>query len=290
MSFAPTRMMVAPPRERGYEKFVARLAQQSFAELGLEHSGDVPDHSGSRGRRAALQPGHLFAHRATAAFDVEWVVIALEQRVRGRALVVAADAQTICGPGDLLIPGGEPCGALTVRCAIGLKVPAMAFARAPFTGQLPAWCLRRAKALHHKTEGFVRRGETLDDPNYWEHMDRIEEARRSLASWCQAFGDVESAKRHSARDELGFTIDDRIGQLYDEIGRLTELEDHSSSPAFRKAWAELRRLQHEEARRDREAFEASLAMPVDAGRRILERARASRERFEDLAACHRASG
>lgn len=281
MSLTPARAQEGRRRDRLYEEFVAQIAMQPFG---------VPVGSESGRRTATLRPGNLFAHPATAAFDVEWLVIASEQKARDRALVVVADPLAIRGPGDLLIPGGEPCGALTVRCAIGLRVPAMAFAQAPLTGQLPAWYLRRAKALYRRSASSVRRGENIEDPDYREHVERIEEARRSLASWCQAFGDDELAGDEAAPAELAATADDRIGQLYDEIAQLTELEADPSSPSLRKAWAELRRLQREEARRDREAFEASLAMPIDAGKRILERARASRERFEDLAVRHYASG
>ncbi len=80
------------------------------------------------------------------------------------------------------------------------------------------------------------------------------------------------------------SAEDEIGRLYDEIARLSEAA--ASKPAIqeqlRAAWHRLRELQSQEAVAFRRTFEASLAMPVDAGRQILAEARALRRQLEDL--------
>ena len=78
--------------------------------------------------------------------------------------------------------------------------------------------------------------------------------------------------------------EDEIGRLYDEIARLSEKA--ASKPAvqeqLRTAWRRLRELQSQEALAFRTALEDSLAAPADAGRKILDEARALRRQLEDL--------
>ncbi len=80
------------------------------------------------------------------------------------------------------------------------------------------------------------------------------------------------------------SAEDEIGRLYDEIARLSEMA--ASKPTvqeqLRAAWRRLRELQSQEALAFRSAFEARLAVPVDAGKQILDEARALRRRLEDL--------
>ena len=80
------------------------------------------------------------------------------------------------------------------------------------------------------------------------------------------------------------STEDEIGRLYDEIARLSEMA--ASKPAVREqlraAWRRLRELQTQEALAFRRAFEASLAMPLDAGKQILAEAKALRRQLEDL--------
>ncbi len=82
-------------------------------------------------------------------------------------------------------------------------------------------------------------------------------------------------------DKLG----DDIDQLYDRIAALAQEPGISGSdPRLAAAWARLRQLQNEEARRFRLAFEASLAMPLDAGAQVLSAMSALRRELEDSAA------
>ena len=77
--------------------------------------------------------------------------------------------------------------------------------------------------------------------------------------------------------------EDEIGRLYDEIADLANetSPDAAVEKRIEALWARLRRLQAEEAQRFHEAFEASLAMPIDAGARILAEARALRRELEN---------
>jgi hypothetical protein len=81
--------------------------------------------------------------------------------------------------------------------------------------------------------------------------------------------------------------EDEIERLYDEIivltGERTE-GGRADEGKIERCYARLRELQTAAARDFRAQFEASLAMPIDAGREILARARALREELEDLAA------
>jgi hypothetical protein len=72
------------------------------------------------------------------------------------------------------------------------------------------------------------------------------------------------------------SAEDEIGRLYDEIARLSETaaSEPSVQKQLRAAWSRLRELQSQEAHVFRRAFEASLTMPLDAGRQILTEAKA----------------
>lgn len=74
--------------------------------------------------------------------------------------------------------------------------------------------------------------------------------------------------------------EDEIGRLYDEIADLAS-ETSPDEKRIETLWARLRRLQSEEADRFHEYFEASLAMPIDAGAQILAEAKALRSQLEN---------
>ncbi|HEX9732309.1 MAG TPA: hypothetical protein VGG06_10020 [Thermoanaerobaculia bacterium] len=79
--------------------------------------------------------------------------------------------------------------------------------------------------------------------------------------------------------------EDEIGRLYDEIADLALRSGSATDAGLDKRiealWARLRQLQAEEAERYHEAFVASLAMPIDAGAKILAEARALRRELEN---------
>jgi len=80
---------------------------------------------------------------------------------------------------------------------------------------------------------------------------------------------------------------EEVDRLYDEIQALIQKEAADGQPRaedIEGLYSRLRELQAIEARDFRARFEASLAMPIDAGAQILDRLRALREELEDLAA------
>jgi len=95
---------------------------------------------------------------------------------------------------------------------------------------------------------------------------------------------VFTVGRDAVATELHQPVDE-IGQLYDEIADLASSVNARSDSELEKKiesrWTRLRRLQAEEADRFEAAFMASLAMPLDAGSRITEDARALREEVRD---------
>lgn len=140
---------------------------------------------------------------------------------------------------------------------------------------------------------------TLEDSLLADLM-RFTEARSRTAAVAQAIGEwvrrkrleqIKSLRGTQALDE-GIEASDEISTLYETIARRAEALDPAAAtgdPELSRAWAKLRRLQAEEADRYQEAFEASLAMPIDAGKALLERARALRRRFENPSADHAAT-
>ena len=82
-------------------------------------------------------------------------------------------------------------------------------------------------------------------------------------------------------------IDEQIEHLYDKLIALAQQQpaEDGSLPdeEVERCYNRLLELQTAEAERFREQFEASLAMPIDAGAQVLGRIRALREELEDLA-------
>ena len=98
---------------------------------------------------------------------------------------------------------------------------------------------------------------------------------------------IADASRPPPRHAEPVAVEDQIERLYNEIIALTRAESSargsSRADEVERAYARLLELQTAEAKQYRERFEASLNMPIDAGERILARARALREELEDLA-------
>jgi hypothetical protein len=73
--------------------------------------------------------------------------------------------------------------------------------------------------------------------------------------------------------------------LYNELAVLTADANAASDRELKERidarWSRLRELQEKEAQRAQEEFEASLSMPLDAGAKILAKARALRKELDD---------
>lgn len=81
--------------------------------------------------------------------------------------------------------------------------------------------------------------------------------------------------------------EDEIGRLYDEVLVLAHeqaADGRRRDQEIERSYARLRELQAAEAQEFRARYEASLAMPIDAGRSILARVRALKEELEGLTA------
>ncbi len=82
-------------------------------------------------------------------------------------------------------------------------------------------------------------------------------------------------------------VEEQIEQLYDEIIALAREQPAGNEvhrdETLERSYAKLLELQRAEAERFRERFEDSLAMPIDAGEKLLDRLRALREELEDPA-------
>ena len=88
-------------------------------------------------------------------------------------------------------------------------------------------------------------------------------------------------------------VEAEIEALYSHIDALTHARKAEHGPEredeIAQAFARLRQLQKVEAARFRQEFEARLSMPVDAGRKILDRVQALKEKLEGLTASDPAS-
>lgn len=92
--------------------------------------------------------------------------------------------------------------------------------------------------------------------------------------------------------EAHLEAEEQIEDLYDKLIALAQQPAANQSlldDEIERSYARLRELQTAEARRFREQFETSLAMPIDAGAEILTRIRALKEELEDLASANAAA-
>lgn len=267
-----------------------------FAELVKRVTEAAVLATAARRQVADLEPGALYLHPATASFDVEWVVLARKEGVGLPVLVVAADALTMKGRFDVSVDPTEACGALSLRCAVGVWIPARVLRSEHRSGSLPSRAVERARAMCREIQRAQSNSRQIDpvdgilvpdwDPDaYGERLQQLAMASRLLEAQASARPVTISAfEEREAEDE--------ISTLYETIARRAETLDPAmaaNDPELSRAWAALRRLQSEEADRYQEAFESSLAMPIDAGKTLLERARALRQRFENPATDHPAA-
>ncbi|RMH19555.1 MAG: addiction module antidote protein, HigA family [Acidobacteria bacterium] len=159
--------------------------------------------------------------------------------------------------------------------------PEMALRLGRFCGSGPYFWLR----LQHNYDLWSTERSLGDE------LDKIEAGAEAERSTDVDAGELRPAGPSIDSEAAG----DEIGRLYDEIADLTakldELPDEGGEPIARAllearidaAYVELRRLQHEEAERYRRSFASSLELPIDAGSRVLDEARALRRALEAVA-------
>src|SRR5215213_1808026 len=97
----------------------------------------------------------------------------------------------------------------------------------------------------------------------------------------QSSDDIRSRAEHQS-------IDEQIEHLYDKLIALAQQQPAEngvpSDEEIERCYDRLLKLQTAAAERFRKQFEASLAMPIDAGANVLSRVRALKGELEDLAA------
>jgi hypothetical protein len=106
---------------------------------------------GERAQLAALEGtavtvGDLRVLAATAAWPVEWAVLAADPR-SGRWLTAPVDTHPLAGSNDLEADAGGP---LVIRCGAALWVEEEVLAAGPRTGQLLRSVAERARFLHQQ--------------------------------------------------------------------------------------------------------------------------------------------
>lgn len=96
-------------------------------------------------------------------------------------------------------------------------------------------------------------------------------------------GSVDTSSAEASTEAMA-RLEVQIDGLYEELHRLgSRPASKKTDRTIRAKLARLRELQTREAEAFRKAFEASLEMPIDAGRTLLAHVRELRARFEDPA-------
>jgi hypothetical protein len=133
-------------------------------------------------------------------------------------------------------------------------------------------------------------------PALGEVLDRMlakePETRPSAAAVLRAIESVIASETTGLAEVAN--VDRDIERLYERIVALAEQQpstcDAARDEEIERCYVQLRLLQSAEAQAFRADFEASLAMPIDAGKEILERLRTLRKELEDPASPDTAAG
>jgi hypothetical protein len=161
----------------------------------------------------------------------------------------------------------------------------------PFRGPTPLETASRVLALEALPAGKVREDvppalDTLLQCLLSKDPDNRPGSAAAVAAALEAI-ESGAANPLGALTEID-DLDAEIEALYRRIDTLTEAKkaggDAEVEAEIAGAFAQLRKLQKAEAARFRREFEARLAMPVDAGEKILNRAACLKEKLERLTA------
>ncbi len=157
-----------------------------------------------------LWPGTLWAHPATAAFAVEWLVVDRGKERPKEYLLMPADSHPILGIRDLPIPADEPCGPLSIRCHLGRWVCPSVLKDAKASGQIEPQHLERAIASfrascrHPPADALVGR-DGGPSPSYEDWIQDLELAWDALMSAREPPAEPSSAGKRSSAFEA-FTL------------------------------------------------------------------------------------
>lgn len=166
----------------------------------------------------------------------------------------------------------------------GAKVPT--FIRSASSEERPVVPLRiddPTRDWDDAVASLVRILRSEEDPRKaGEPVGITEEDRRRQREWLAHIHGAEPSLVHAEYRD----VDEQIEHLYDKLIALAQkrpAEDGAlPDEEVERCYDRLLELQTAEAKRFREQFEASLAMPVDAGAQALAHLRALKEELEDL--------
>ncbi len=136
-----------------------------------------------------LEPGELFVLHATAAFDVEWAVVARHPAHSRLLLVMPADGCSLVGSSDVEIPESAPGGPLVLRCRFGQWLGDSSFETRTRVGVLDPGDVARARLawseIEKGDEPGPARWEADEGPDYQDWVTEI------LVPACMALADSE---------------------------------------------------------------------------------------------------
>jgi hypothetical protein len=170
--------------------------------------------------------------------------------------------------------------------SLGVLLYEMLTGISPFRDTTPLATASRILSLDPVPVGEI---DPAIDPELSMLVDRLlaKEAAERPADAATVARELErciGGSRSAPGASTASSVEDEIERLYDEIVSLIrDRSAEAASPALERAYARLIELQTAEAEQFRQRFEQSLEMPIDAGERILARARELREELEDLA-------
>jgi hypothetical protein len=130
------------------------------------------------GGGGAPRPGDLYVVPATAAYDIEWLVVC-EQGEAGW-LVLPADGALLATPGEVEVTADDPGGPLTLHARFPVVVPERLLAAARRAGRVGEE--RRAAAerrWRHLGDGTVA-AEPVHDPDDRQRLGELAAAQRAL--------------------------------------------------------------------------------------------------------------
>jgi RNA polymerase sigma factor (sigma-70 family) len=157
----------------------------------------------------------------------------------------------------------------------------------PFRGDTP---LSTASRILSLAPAPAREINPEIEPALSDLLDRLlaKEPQERPASSAVVVREIESVLGQGSAESSSWSdVEEQIDDLYDKLIALAQQQPTEDGALpdeeVERCYDRLLELQTVEAERFREQFEASLAMPIDAGAQVLARIRALKEELEDLA-------
>lgn len=147
--------------------------------------GSLPSPRPESPRFESPWPGTLWVHPATAAFAVEWLVVAWGPKQPQTCLLVPADSRPILGATDVAIGSQELGGPLSIRCHLGQWVPPSILEHAQASGRVAESNLALIRDRHLQSTREDSRDPLLGSdggpsPSYEDWIDELGQAWLAL--------------------------------------------------------------------------------------------------------------